>query len=104
MDSEREYFKGRGSQINPNNKFTQNKYKTEFIEGLDEEFLENSSTSFYKETPKKIISTNSSPDLSFRQSINPYQGCEHGCIYCYARNSHEYWGFSAGLDFERKII
>src|SRR5690554_4315715 len=104
MDLEKEYFKGRGSQINPNNKFSQNKYKAEFIEGLDEEFLENSSTQFYQETPKKIISTNSSPDLFFRQSVNPYQGCEHGCIYCYARNSHEYWGFSAGLDFERKII
>lgn len=104
MDSEGEYLKGRGSQINPNNKFAQNKYKTEFIEGLDEELLENSSTQFYKETPKKIISINNSPDLSFRRSINPYQGCEHGCIYCYARNSHEYWGFSAGLDFERKII
>jgi len=104
MDLEREYFKGRGSQINPNNKFTQNKYLSEFIEGIDEEVLENSSTKFYQETPKKIISENKSPDLSFMHSINPYQGCEHGCIYCYARNSHEYWGFSAGLDFERKII
>src|SRR5690606_2572728 len=58
----------------------------------------------YEENPKKIISKNDSPDLRFMRSINPYQGCEHGCIYCYARNSHRYWGFSAGLDFERKII
>jgi len=104
MDSEREYFKGRGSQINPNNKFASNKYEAEFIEGIDEEFLENATTKFYQETPKKIISENNSPDLFFTRSINPYQGCEHGCIYCYARNSHEYWGFSAGLDFEQKII
>src|SRR5690606_31274031 len=85
-------------------KFALNRYVSEHIEGLDETFLENSKTQFYEESPKKIISTSNSPDLPFMRSINPYQGCEHGCIYCYARNSHEYWGFSAGLDFERKII
>ena len=58
----------------------------------------------FEETPKKIVSESNSPDLSHMYSINPYQGCEHGCIYCYARNTHEYYGFSAGLDFERKII
>ncbi len=98
------YFKGRGAQLNTHNKFLQNKYVTEFEEGLDEPFLENSKTQFFNETPKKIVSESNSPDLSFNYSINPYQGCEHGCIYCYARNSHEYYGFSAGLDFERKII
>ena len=98
------YFKGRGAQLNPNNKFLQNKYVTEFEEGLDEPFLQNSKTQFLSETPKNIVSQSNSPDLSFNYSINPYQGCEHGCIYCYARNSHEYYGFSAGLDFERKII
>nr|WP_294897753.1 PA0069 family radical SAM protein [uncultured Pedobacter sp.] len=101
---ENEYFKGRGSQSNPNNKFHRNQFSVENIEGLDEPFLENSSTEFIKESPKKIISVSNSPDLPFMYSINPYQGCEHGCIYCYARNAHEYWGFSAGLDFERKII
>ncbi|MFB5945538.1 PA0069 family radical SAM protein [Albibacterium profundi] len=104
MSIHTEFIKGRGSQINPNNKFLEKKYVQEFVEGLDEEFIKNNPTKFFKETPKKIISINNSPDLSFSQSINPYQGCEHGCIYCYARNSHEYWGFSAGLDFERKII
>lgn len=104
MDEKENYFKGRGAQFNPNNKFLEKRYTRDHIEGLDEEFLENSSTQFYEENPKKIISKNDSPDLRFMRSINPYQGCEHGCIYCYARNSHQYWGFSAGLDFERKII
>jgi hypothetical protein len=74
------------------------------IEGLDEPMLANSHTQLFEETPKNIVSESNSPDLSHMYSINPYQGCEHGCIYCYARNSHEYYGFSAGLDFERKII
>lgn len=101
---ENDYFKGRGAQLNPNNKFFKNQYQTDFIEGLDEPFLENSSTEFIQEFPKKIISVSKSPDIPLMYSINPYQGCEHGCIYCYARNAHEYWGFSAGLDFERKIM
>jgi len=52
---------------------------------------------------KTIINAVTSPDLGMDWSLNPYQGCEHGCVYCYARNTHEYWGFSAGLDFETKI-
>ncbi len=99
-----EYFKGRGAQVNTHNKFQKNKYITEHIEGLDEEMHQNVSTQIFEEFPKTIVSISDSPDLSFMQSINPYQGCEHGCLYCYARNAHEYWGFSAGLDFERKII
>ncbi|MBK0379954.1 PA0069 family radical SAM protein [Mucilaginibacter segetis] len=99
-----EFFKGRGAQVNTHNKFLKNKYVLDEIEGLDEPCLENSHTQFFEETPKNIVSTSNSPDLSHMFSINPYQGCEHGCIYCYARNSHEYYGFSAGLDFERKII
>lgn len=99
-----EFFKGRGAQVNTHNKFLKNKYVLDYVEGLDEPFLENNATQFFEETPKKIVSESNSPDLSHMYSINPYQGCEHGCIYCYARNSHEYYGFSAGLDFERKVI
>ncbi|MBT8296024.1 MAG: PA0069 family radical SAM protein, partial [Gramella sp.] len=54
--------------------------------------------------PKTIVNKVASPDVGMDFSLNPYQGCEHGCIYCYARNSHEYWGYSAGLDFEKKIL
>jgi len=99
-----DFFKGRGAQVNTHNKFLKNKYVLDHIEGLDEPLLENSATQLFEETPKKIVSESNSPDLSHMYSINPYQGCEHGCIYCYARNTHEYFGFSAGLDFERKII
>jgi DNA repair photolyase len=58
----------------------------------------------YEDETRKILSDNDSPDLGFRYSVNPYRGCLHGCAYCYARPSHEYWGFGAGADFERKII
>lgn len=99
-----EFFKGRGAQVNTYNKFLKNKYVTEHQEGIDEPMLEDSKTQIFEESAKKIVSVSNSPDLAFMHSINPYQGCEHGCLYCYARNSHEYYGFSAGLDFERKII
>ncbi|WP_419700335.1 PA0069 family radical SAM protein [Mucilaginibacter sp. NFX135] len=104
QDENTGFFKGRGAQLNTHNKFLKNKYVAEHIEGIDEPLLENTATQLFEETPKKIVSESNSPDLSHMYSINPYQGCEHGCIYCYARNSHEYYGFSAGLDFERKII
>ncbi|MGZ3753723.1 MAG: PA0069 family radical SAM protein [Mucilaginibacter sp.] len=103
-EDNQEFFKGRGAQVNTHNKFLKNKYVLDHIEGLDEPLLENTATQLFEETPKKIVSESNSPDLSHMYSLNPYQGCEHGCIYCYARNSHEYYGFSAGLDFERKII
>ena len=97
-------FKGRGAQIQPQNRYSNLSYVAEHPEGLDIPMLENDKTTFYDTFPKKVLSYNQSPDLGFNVSLNPYQGCEHGCVYCYARNSHEYWGYGPGLDFERKIL
>lgn len=100
------YKKGRGAQFNSANSFSAHQYEPDASEeGFDEDFPASAvKTQFFEETPKQIISRPKSPDIGFAASINPYQGCEHGCIYCYARPSHEYWGFSAGLDFESKIM
>jgi DNA repair photolyase len=99
-----EFMKGRGAQFNPANPFRKAEYVTEHPEGLDEPLLSNTPTEYYPEKPKTIINKIDSPDLGLSYSMNPYQGCEHGCVYCYARNTHTYWGHGAGLDFERKII
>ncbi|SEB35563.1 DNA repair photolyase [Tenacibaculum sp. MAR_2009_124] len=103
-----EYIKGRGAQTNTQNKFLKNEHNLldEFLNycEIQNEKVEQSSTSYLEVFPKTILNKVTSPDIGFVYSMNPYQGCEHGCIYCYARNSHEYWGYSAGLDFEKKIL
>jgi DNA repair photolyase len=71
---------------------------------LDEEELRQIPTELFRDSSRSILSKNTSPDVPFTYSVNPYRGCEHGCSYCYARPSHEYLGFSAGLDFETKIV
>ncbi len=99
-----EYLKGRGAQINTKNKYLSNEVVKEHDEGIDDYETQNSKTQYFYESAKKIVNKVTSPDIGMFYSMNPYQGCEHGCIYCYARNTHEYWGYSAGLDFETKII
>jgi DNA repair photolyase len=99
-----DYFKGRGAQINTKNKFLSQQFVKEHKEGIDEAHFPDHPRKIFVESPKNILSRNNSPDIPFNYSINPYQGCEHGCVYCYARNVHTYWGFSAGMDWETKII
>ncbi len=94
--------RGRGAPINPPNRFEPLWYSRDpEWNDLEDPALE---TQFFRDTSRSIITYNDSPDVGFDASINPYRGCEHGCIYCYARPTHEYLGFSAGLDFESKIL
>lgn len=99
---------GRGSSSNPTNRFEviERPAPTDESElsDLPAEELPSPQTVFLKDAAKSILTRNDSPDVGFEYSLNPYRGCEHGCIYCYARPTHEYLGFSAGLDFETKIL
>ena len=96
--------RGRGAHSNPSSRFDQHQtaYLDDGWESLSE--LPRLRTEIFTETPKTIITRNTSPDISFDRSINPYRGCEHGCVYCYARPSHAYMGLSPGLDFESKLF
>ena len=96
--------KGRSAQFNPKNRFLKGSYEQAHIEAIDDWEEEERKTSYIFDQSKTIVNEVKSTDVGMLFSANPYQGCEHGCIYCYARNSHEYWGYSAGLDFESKIV
>ena len=98
------YKTGRGAQINTKNRFLKNEITREHAEGIDDWEEANKATQYIETFPKTIVNKVESPDVGMSYSMNPYAGCEHGCIYCYARNVHEYWGYSAGLDFEQKIL
>lgn len=95
-------LKGRGAADNPHNRFELIRYEP--LDDGDPDERPSPKTQFFRDTTRTIIATNDSPDIIFDASINPYRGCEHGCIYCYARPYHEYLGFSIGLDFETKIM
>ncbi len=99
-----DYIKGRGAQFNTRNKFLKHETVKQHVEAIDDWTEADTSTQYLEDHAKTLVNKVESPDVGMFYSMNPYQGCEHGCIYCYARNSFEYWGYSAGIDFERKII
>lgn len=108
MQEESQYIKGRGAQKNVDNRFFSQSYEMldDFLNYCEAEGdkPDDNRTHYLEVFPKTIVNRVESPDVGMEYSMNAYQGCEHGCIYCFARNSHEYWGYSAGLDFERKIM
>jgi DNA repair photolyase len=103
-----EISKGRGAQLNVRNRFFElsHEMRDDFLEFCEKEgeIADKNKTLYLNVFPKTIVNKVKSPDVGMAYSMNMYQGCEHGCIYCYARNSHEFWGYSAGLDFERRIL
>lgn len=101
-------LRGRGAQFNPGNRFERisvEDFKPDEMDYFTEPELERKiPTQFYRDESRTVIARNDSYDVGFEYSFNPYRGCEHGCIYCYARPSHEFIGFSSGTDFESRIM
>ncbi len=101
-------IRGRGASWSPANRFEKLHVDLTDIDFVDVDVATAEQprrpTQYFRDGTKSIITRNNSPDVGFETSLNPYRGCEHGCIYCYARPTHEYLGFSAGLDFESKIM
>ena len=95
-------IRGRGAGENPPNRFET--LRLERDENWDPAEDASPRTQFLRDLSQSVITYNNSPDIGFNAGINPYRGCEHGCSYCYARPTHEYLGFSAGLDFESRIM
>lgn len=94
---------GRGTRTNPAGRFERLALEPDG-EPCGNEALSRIATEYYRDASRSVVSRNTSPDVPFSVSLNPYRGCEHGCVYCYARPTHEYLGFSAGLDFETRIF
>ena len=101
---------GRGASWSPANRFEKLHVDIHEMDAVDVDLVSDAEqkparpTQFFRDATKTIIARNQSPDVGFETSINPYRGCEHGCIYCFARPTHEYLGWSAGLDFESRIV
>src|SRR6266498_2280043 len=95
-------IKGRGAASNPANRFELIHLERDADWNPEEDPA--LATQFFRDSTQSIIAYNDSPDVGFSASVNPYRGCDHGCVYCYARPTHEYLGFSAGLDFETRIM
>lgn len=104
MESARKILKGRGTSSKVDARFLEHR-RAEFDDGWAPEQEERAvPTEIFRETPRTVITRNQSPDIPFETSVNPYRGCEHGCVYCYARPSHAYVDLSPGIDFETKIF
>jgi DNA repair photolyase len=102
LPNKRNPIRGRGASDNPANRFEDDYLDYDLDEKTGQKPTQE--TKLIRDDTKEILSENDSPDIPFTYGLNPYRGCEHGCIYCYARPTHEYLGFSAGLDFESRIM